>query len=134
MQNFYEGFLQNTSGGCFWIIWVYSIHARFTEGLLQLLFTFFDWKTSKWAYHLLQFFISSQEHFLKLIQPFFMVQVFQGLGFLGSRFFRVQVQGLGPGFRSSPTLVHIFFYVEKKNVKIKVKCMKFIIHHYTIIN
>ena len=24
-------------------IWVYSIHARFTQGLLQLLFTFFDW-------------------------------------------------------------------------------------------
>ena len=29
------------------------------------------------------------------------VQVFQGPGFLWSRFFWVRVQGLGPGFRSS---------------------------------
>ena len=61
-------FLQNTSGGCFWKIRVYSIHAGFTQGLLQLLFTFFDWKRSKWAYHLLQFFISYWEKFLKLIK------------------------------------------------------------------
>ena len=33
---------------------------------------------------------------------FFWVQVFQGPGFSGSMFFRVPVQGLGPGFRSSP--------------------------------
>ena len=44
------------------------MHTRFTHGLLQLLFTFFNWKTSKWAYHLLQFFISYWEKFLKLIK------------------------------------------------------------------
>ena len=33
---------------------------------------------------------------------FFRVQVFQGPRFLESRFFRVRVQGLGPGFRDSP--------------------------------
>ena len=32
---------------------------------------------------------------------FFMVQVFLSPGFLGSRFFKVRVQGPGPGFRSS---------------------------------
>ena len=32
---------------------------------------------------------------------FFWLQVFQSSGFSGSRFFRVQVQGLGPGFRRS---------------------------------
>ena len=48
--------------------YIYSIHARFTQGLLQLFFTFFDWKTSKWAYHLLQFFISYRERFLKLLK------------------------------------------------------------------
>ena len=78
----WTAFFTEHSGGCFWIIWVYNIHARFTHLLmLELLFTFFDWKTSKWAYHLLQFFISYQEKFLKLIQLFptlFMVQVFQG--------------------------------------------------------
>ena len=59
MRNFYEQlFLQNTFSGCFWKIWVYSIHARFTQGLLPLLFTFFDWKRTKWAYHVLQFFVS----------------------------------------------------------------------------
>ena len=47
---------------------VYSRHARLTQGLLQFLFTFFDWKTSKWAYHLLQFFISYWEKFFKLIK------------------------------------------------------------------
>ena len=46
---------------------------------------------------------------------FFRVQVFQGPGFSESRFFRVQVfqgrvQGLGPGFRSSPyNLIKITF-------------------------
>ena len=48
---------------------------RFTQGLLQLLFTFFDWKTPKWAYHRLQFFISYWERFLKLtkfIKQFFL--------------------------------------------------------------
>ena len=33
-----------------------------------MLLTFFDWKTSKWAYHLLQFFISYWETLLKLIK------------------------------------------------------------------
>ena len=32
---------------------------------------------------------------------FFMVQVSQGLGVSGSNFYRVRVQGPGPGFRSS---------------------------------
>ena len=32
---------------------------------------------------------------------FFRIQVFPGPGFLGSRFFWIRVQGLGPGFRSS---------------------------------
>ena len=50
---------------------------------------------------------------IQLFPTFFMVQVFmvlvfQGPGFSGSRFYRVWVQGLGPCFRSSPTLVHIF--------------------------
>ena len=36
--------------------------------LKELLCTFFDWKTSKWAYHLLQFFISYWARFLKLIK------------------------------------------------------------------
>ena len=68
MRNFYEQlFLQNTFSGCFWKIWVYSIHARFTQRLLQLLFTFFDWKTSKWTHHV-QFFISYWEKLLKLIR------------------------------------------------------------------
>ena len=48
---------------------VCSIHARFIQALLPLLFTFFDWKTSKWAYHLLQFLIYCWEKFLKLIIP-----------------------------------------------------------------
>ena len=42
---------------------VCSIHARFIQALLPLLFIFFDWKTSKWAYHLLQFFISYWKSF-----------------------------------------------------------------------
>ena len=67
LQHFYEQlFWQNNSHGCFWKIWVYSIHARLIQGLQQLLFTFFDWKTSTWAYHLLQFFISYWKKFLKL--------------------------------------------------------------------
>ena len=61
-----SSFLHKTYGGCFWKTWEDSIHARFNKGLLQLLFTFFDWKTSKWAYHLKQFFISYWGKFLKL--------------------------------------------------------------------
>ena len=34
--------------------------------------------------------------------------VFHGSGYLRSRFFRVCIQDLVPGFRNSPTLVHIF--------------------------
>ena len=34
--------------------------------------------------------------------------VFHGSGFLRSRFFRVHIPGLVPGFKNSPTLVHIF--------------------------
>ena len=41
---------------------------------------------------------------------------FSGLSFLATRFFRVQVQGLGPYFRSTPTLVYIFSYVEEENM------------------
>ena len=35
-----------------------TANARFTQGLLQLLFLFFDQKASKWAYNVIQFFIS----------------------------------------------------------------------------
>ena len=56
----------------------------------------------------------------------FMIQVFHCPGFLGSRFFRVRIQGLGPCFRSSPTSVEHFLTLKKKNVKIKAKFMKFI--------
>ena len=54
MRNFYEQlFLKSTSGGCFWKVWVYNIHARFTQGVLQLLFTFFDWKISTAIFYFL---------------------------------------------------------------------------------
>ena len=46
----------------------YACYVRFTRGLLQLLFTFFYWKTSKWAYRLIQFLISYWETFLKPIK------------------------------------------------------------------
>ena len=46
---------------------------------------------------------------------FFRVQVFQCLSFLRSRFFRVQAQGLSPGFKSSHKSLAfckcIFFYI-----------------------
>ena len=48
--------------------WVYSIDVRFTQGLLQLLFTFFDWKTFERAHHILKFFISFWQKFLRLIK------------------------------------------------------------------
>ena len=35
-----------------------TVNARFTQGLLQLLFTFFGKKASKLGYNVLQFFIS----------------------------------------------------------------------------
>ena len=41
---------------------------------------------------------------------FFKVQVFQVPGFLGSRFFWVRVQGVGPGFRSSPESVELLLF------------------------
>ena len=162
-QKILKFFSQNTSGGCFWKIWVYSIdlHARFTQELLKLPFTFFDWKTFKSAsnwksattilhfflrkvsetYYLLfltlflflsTFSVFHNDYFFKclaykslpnrfsdlinyilwpynfffciqLFPRFFMVQVFLGPSFLRSRFFRVQVKGLGPDLRSSPT-------------------------------
>ena len=55
------------------------------------------------------------------------------LGFPGSRFFRVQVQGLGPCFRSSPTLLH-FRTLKNKKCENKSKVHEVHkIHHYTII-
>ena len=51
--------LKNTS--IQYTCWIYSKTAT-------IAFTFFDWKRSKWAYHLLQFFISYWEKFLKLIK------------------------------------------------------------------
>ena len=39
---------------------------------------------------------------IHLFPTFFTVQVFQVPGFLGSKFFQVRFQVLGPGFRSSP--------------------------------
>ena len=151
MQNVHEHlFLQNISGGSFWKLWIYSIHDRFTQGLVQLLFTFFNWKTSKLAYCLIQFFISYRDKFLKpirfitqycllLLNVFLFLSTFSvflndyffrwlayksclsrfsvlkiTLGFPGSRFFRVQVQGLG--FRSSPTLLHLVSYIEEQKM------------------
>ena len=134
-----------------------SIHSRFTQALLELLFTFLAWKSFKGAYHLLQFFISYWEKFLKLtkfIKQFFLslLNLFLSLStfsvflndyffrwlalrsclsrfsvlinyimwsynlfsisscfprFSWSRFFWVHIQGLGPGFRSSPFFVGI---------------------------
>ena len=40
----WTAFLQKASGGCLWKIWAYSRDAKFAWGLLQLLFTSFDWK------------------------------------------------------------------------------------------
>ena len=145
--------------------WVYNTHARFTPGLLQLLFTFFDWKTSKWACHLLQFSflmeksfqnLSSLLHYLtNVLNLFLFISTFSVFlndyffkwldyksllsrfsllinyimwsynifsvsncfpHFSWSWFFRVQVQDLGPGFRSSPTLVDIFSYAEEEKI------------------
>ena len=45
-----------------------TVNVRFTQGLLQLFFTFFVQKASKWAYNLLQFFISYWKKFQKLIK------------------------------------------------------------------
>ena len=48
---------------------------------------------------------STSSCFLRFLgSKIFRVQVFQGLGFSGYRFFRVWVQGPGPGFRSSPKI------------------------------
>ena len=47
------------------VIYEYTVNTRFTQGVLQLLFTFFGWKTSKWAYNF-QFFISCWKKSLKL--------------------------------------------------------------------
>ena len=66
---------------------------------------------------------------IQLFPTFFMVQVL-----LGSRFFRVRAQGLGPSFRSSPTLKRIFLTLKKKKCENKSKVHKVLkIHHYTII-
>ena len=40
-----------------------TVNPRFTQGLLQLLFSFFDQKASKWAYNVLEFFISYWKKF-----------------------------------------------------------------------
>ena len=44
---------------------------------------------------------------------FFRVQVFEGSDFRGSRFLKVQVQGLGPGFRSSNLQEHIKIWLQR---------------------
>ena len=117
---------------------------------------FFDWKTSKWAYHLLQFFISYWEKFSKLtmfitqsyllllnlllfLNTFSVVvndYFFRWLAYksLLSRFsvfincimWSYNLFFLCPGFTSSPTLLRIFSCWRRKNVKIKAKFIKFI--------
>ena len=43
-------------------------------------------------------------------------QVFQDLEFLASSFFKVRVHDLGPCFRRTLTLVHIFSYIEEEKM------------------
>ena len=63
-----------------------------------------------------------------------MIQVFHCPGFLGSRFFRIRIKGLGPRFRSSPTSVHTLSYIEEEKCENKSKVPEVHkMHHYTII-
>ena len=53
--------------------------------------------------------------------------------FYGPGFSRSESKGLGPDLRSSPTLVHIFCYVEEKKCENKSKVHKVHkIYHYAI--
>ena len=81
-KNFWSFFSQNTSGGCFWKIWVYSIHARFTQELLKFPFAFFDWKTfksaSNWksATTILHFFLRVFETYYLFLNLFLFLSTF----------------------------------------------------------
>ena len=75
---------------------------------------------------LLSRFFSVNKLYYVILQFFSVSSCFPGPDFSGSSFFRVGSHGLGPGFRSSPTLVCIFSDIEKeKNVKIKAKFVEF---------
>ena len=60
---------------------------------------------------------SRLSRFSMLINYMWSYNLFSVSGFSGSRFFRVWGQGLGPGFRISPTLVRIFSYVEEEKIR-----------------
>ena len=135
------------TGSYFWKIWVFSIHTRFTEGLLQLQNFHFYWES---FLKLIKFITQSD---LLLLNLFLFLSTFSvflndyffrwlAYKFVFSRFsvltnyilwsynffsvsscfscfswfriFWVWVQGVGPGLRSSPTIVRIFSYVEEK--------------------
>ena len=74
---------------------------------------FFRWLACK---SLLSRFLVLINYFMWSYNLFSVSNIFQGPGFSGSRFFRGRVQGLESRFRSSPTLVHIFSYIEEEKM------------------
>ena len=74
---------------------------------------------NKLCYVILQsFFVSS------CFPRFSWSRFFRAQVLLGSRFFRVPAQSLGPSFRSSPTLKRIFLTLKKKKCENKSKVHK----------
>ena len=90
---------------CFWTIFIFK-HIFCLPKKPQYRFFSDDWFANLFSANKLYDVVFLSSFCIQLFHTFIMVQVFQGPGFSESRFFRVQVflvqvQCLGPGFRSS---------------------------------